>query len=151
LKTISRDELHHLGFARYGYQYLQAARLVQQEKNEEFPVWPAYYNLSLGIELTVKSYLIFEGGDRSLLKKCSHNLLFAFNEAEKRGLEKIFTMSEYRKSVIQMLTNLAAGDVLRYFESGWKNPPAWTPSFTLGIQLLNVVAKHVGSRESFKI
>ena len=85
-----------LGLARYAYEYMDAAIIVDDATVEKrLPVQasytPAYFLASHSIELSLKAFLLFKGNSLELLrKKYKHNISLLYDAAIKQGLDSYF-------------------------------------------------------------
>lgn len=145
-------KLHAAGFARYAYEYIEAARLIddtigqRDEHNFVSPI-PAYYLAMHGIELTLKAYLRYHGmTTRSLRnpREYGHDLQLCFRKAKELGLHDIYRMREGDEKAMGLLSALNVDQGLRYIRKGWKEFPSWAIVEPLAVRLHQAVAPLVG-------
>jgi hypothetical protein len=139
------------GLARYAYEYIDAARLVDSNhgKSPEFelvsPV-PAYFLASHGIELTLKAYL--RHNDISVRelssKRYGHDLRTCYRKAKELRLLERFAEDERDVRAMDMLVELNRGHGLRYIRTGYKQFPSWAIVEPLAVRLHQAVAPVVG-------
>jgi hypothetical protein len=68
-------------FRREAQSYVKAARVLGREYPEQM-LRPRYFLLCHALELALKSFLAAHGVDNKALKKISHNLNAAYNQAK---------------------------------------------------------------------
>ncbi len=139
-----------IGLARFAYEYIDAAMLVDNAKGEvgllsQASYTPAYFLALHGIELCFKSFLLHKGVDvESLGKDYGHNLQKCLIGANARGLNKIFEMNEDDTQAFNLLIELNKEHQLRYIQTGFKTYPLWSIVEPLAVRLHQAVAKEVG-------
>jgi hypothetical protein len=139
-----------VGLARFAYEYIEAAILVDRAKGEvgmlsRASYTPAYFLALHGIELCLKSFLLKNGVDvESLIKSYGHNLNKCFVESNARGLTSIFVMNEEDRRAFDLLIELNKEHQLRYIQTGFKIYPHWSIVEPLAVRLHQAVAKEVG-------
>ncbi len=151
-KTASDEELTTpIGLARYAFEYLNAAILVNDQANDKYPgnqisPTPAYFLAFHGIELTLKSFLRSKGLTLIQLgnKKLGHSLNACYLEAIKLGLEDIFKTNPKDATAIEMLEGLNEKQGLRYIRTGSKNFPLWSIVESFAVRLHQAVASDIG-------
>ena len=139
-----------VGLARYAYEYIDAARLVDERDTERHPgnqisPMPAYFLAAHGIELTLKAYLRHKGVTvRELSGKLGHDLHACYRKSKELGLLGIF--KEHAKDVdaMRMLVDLNRDQGLRYIKTGVKHFPLWSLVDPLAVRLHQAVAPVVG-------
>ena len=108
-----------VGLARFAYEYIDAAMLVDEAKGEvgllsQASYTPAYFLALHGIELCFKSFLLHKGVDvESLGKDYGHNLNKCLVASNARGLNKIFDMNEDDTRAFNLLIELNREHQLR--------------------------------------
>jgi hypothetical protein len=139
------------GLARYAFEYITAARLVDADDREEDPFnlvspVPAYFLISHGIELTFRSFLRFKGvGVRDLAQKVGHDLDRCNSMSKEYGLEQYFTEGAMDKSAIELLVGMnGQNHALRYISTGAKSAPLWSIVEPLAVRLHQAVAPLAG-------
>jgi hypothetical protein len=139
-----------IGLARYAYEYIDAARLVDTHHGKkpgfEFvsPV-PAYFLAAHGIELTLKAYLRHAGiGVRDLSRQYGHDLHACYRKAKELRLLDRFSEDERDARALEMLAELNRGHGLRYIRTGYKQFPSWAIVEPLAVRLHQAVAPIVG-------
>lgn len=139
-----------IGLARFAYEYIDAAMLVDQAKGEvgllsQASYTPAYFLALHGIELCFKSFLLHNGVDvESLGKDYGHNLNKCLVASNARGLNKIFEMNEDDTRAFSLLIELNREHQLRYIQTGLKTYPLWSIVEPFAVRLHQAVAKAVG-------
>lgn len=154
-KTKKMDDANAqaAGLARYAYEYIEAARLVDREigaqKGYEFvSPTPAYFLAMHGIELTLKAFLCHHGlSDHELRGKTyGHDLRACYRKSKELGLLDIFKSSTDDVRAMAMLVRLNHHQGLRYIQTGWKRFPSWAIVGPLAVRLHQAVAPRVGYR-----
>ena len=145
------DRTTAIGLARYAYDYLHAAMVV--ETNDPTPSHispvPAYFLALHGIELTLKAYLRHKGVSvRDLQKKFGHDLHACHRKAKELGLNDVFKEHPVDADAMRMLVGLNDQQALRYIKTGMKHFPLWSIVEPLAVRLHQAVAPLVGF-ESF--
>jgi len=141
-----------VGLARFAYEYIDAAILVDEAKGEvgmlsRASYTPAYFLALHGIELCLKSFLLHKGVDvESLTKHYRHDLNKCLIEANARELKNIFEMNEGDLLAFKLLVELNKEQQLRYTQTGFKTYPLWSIVEPLAVRLHQAVAKEVGYR-----
>lgn len=141
-----------IGLARFAYEYIDAAILVDEAKVEaglypQASYTPAYFLAVHGIELCLKSFLLHKGVDvETLSKNYGHNLSKCHAESNARGLERIFQMTDEDHQAFELLVDLNRDHQLRYIKTGFKTYPLWSVVEPLAVRLHQAVAKEVGFR-----
>lgn len=116
------DRTTAIGLARYAYEYLEAAILVDktigQKPGFEFvsPV-PAYFLALHSIELSLKAYLRHHGvtvHDLRSMKKYGHDIRACYRKAKELGLRDHFKMRAEDMRAMLMLIDMNADHALRY-------------------------------------
>ncbi|MGF6995527.1 hypothetical protein [Paraburkholderia sp. GAS32] len=138
------------GLARYAYEYIDAARLVDTHHGKrpgfEFvsPI-PAYFLAAHGIELTLKAYLRHTGiGARDLSRQYGHDLHACYRKAKELRLLDHFAEDERDRQALGMLVELSRGHELRYIRTGYKQFPSWAIVEALAVRLHQAIAPIVG-------
>lgn len=148
------DSTTAIGLARYAYEYIEAAILV--ENNDQKPTnispVPAYFLALHGIELTLKSYLRHKGLTAKELgsRKYGHDLHACNNKAKELGLHSVFKEQPGDADAMRMLIGLNEHQGLRYIKTGMKHFPLWSLVEPLAVCLHQAVAAEVGYK-SFSI
>ena len=141
-----------IGLARFAYEYIEAAMIVDAEKGEvgllsRASYTPAYFLALHGIELCLKSFLLHKEVDvESLGKKYRHDLKKCLRESNSRGLTKIFQFTADDERAFNLLIELNKENQLRYIQTGFKTYPLWSIVEPLAVRLHQAVAKEVGLR-----
>jgi hypothetical protein len=139
-----------VGLARFAYEYIDAAMLVDEAKGEvgmlsHASYTPAYFLVVHGIELCLKSFLLYKGVDvESLSKNYGHNLKKCLVESNARGLTVFFEMNENDHRAFNLLVELNKEHQLRYIQTGFKTFPLWSIVEPFAVRLHQAVAKEVG-------
>jgi hypothetical protein len=145
------DRTTSIGLARYAYEYIEAASVVDRDHAGKHPgsqisPIPAYFLAHHGIELTLKAYLRHMGVTVRELgsKKYGHDLHACYRKAKELGLLKIFKESQDDSNAMQMLVGLNDRHGLRYIRTGMKQFPLWSIVEPLAVRLHQAVAPVVG-------
>ncbi|NIF40110.1 hypothetical protein F3J14_04180 [Burkholderia sp. Tr-862] len=140
-----------IGLARYAYEYIEAAMLVDDDQAKRNPgaqisPVPAYFLAHHGIELTLKSYLRHSGITvRELRKKqYGHDLHACYRKAKELGLLSIFRETDRDIKAMELLVLLNIEHGLRYIQTGTKHFPLWSIVEPLAVRLHQAVAQAVG-------
>lgn len=139
-----------VGLARFAYEYIDAAILVDEAKGEvgllsQASYTPAYFLALHGIELCFKSYLLHNGVDvEALTKKYGHDLNKCLVDSNARGLTDIFEMTEDDQRAFELLIELNKDHQLRYIQTGFKTYPLWSIVEPLAVRLHQAIANEVG-------
>lgn len=140
-----------IGLARYAYEYIEAARLVDGDYADKHPgsqisPIPAYFLAHHGIELTLKSYLRHKGLTvREIAsQKYGHDLHACYRKAKELGLLAIFKEHPNDVDTMWMLVNLNHKHGLRYIKTGMKHFPLWSLVDPLAVRLHQAVAPAIG-------
>ena len=139
-----------VGLARFAYEYIDAAILVDEAKGEvgllsQASYTPAYFLALHGIELCFKSFLLHKGVDvESLGKDYGHNLNKCLVASNARGLNKLFEMNEDDTRAFNLLIELNREHQLRYIQTGFKTYPLWSIVEPFAVRLHQAIAKEVG-------
>ncbi|CAJ0695026.1 hypothetical protein LMG18102_02050 [Ralstonia mannitolilytica] len=151
--AVSPDEEERTtatGLARYAYEYIDAALLVDEHHGArpgfEFasPV-PAYFLAAHGIELTLKAYLRHQSiSVRDLMHRYGHDLHKCYRKAKELRLLDHFAEDERDTQAMAMLAELNRRHELRYIRTGYKQFPSWAIVAPLAVRLHQVVAPLVG-------
>ncbi len=145
------DRTTAIGLARYAYDYLHAAIVV--EANDPTPRHispvPAYFLALHGIELTLKAFLRHKGTSvKDLQKKFGHDVHACHRKAKELGLHEVFKELPADSDAMRMLVGLNDQQGLRYIKTGMKHFPLWSIVEPLAVRLHQAVAPVVGI-ESF--
>lgn len=145
------------GLARYAYEYIDAADLVERhdpgkEGGNVIPPIPAYFLAVHGIELTLKAYLLHRGVTLETLseRKYGHSLHRCYRKAKELGLLERFKEHQNDVDAMWMLEELNKDHSLRYIKTGMKHFPLWSLVKPLAVRLHQAVAPLVGY-ESFDV
>jgi hypothetical protein len=141
------DRTTSIGLARYAYDYIHAAMVV--EMNDSTPSHispvPAYFLALHGIELTLKACLRHKGiSVKDLQKKFGHDLHACHRKAKELGLHEIFKERPVDADAMRMLVGLNDAQGLRYIKTGMKHFPLWSIVEPLAVRLHQAVAANVG-------
>lgn len=151
------DRTTSIGLARYDYEYIGAALVVDQDHAGKHPgsqisPVPAYFLAHRGVELTLKAYLRHSGVTVRELgsKTYGHDLRACYRKAKELGLLKIFKETRDDLNAMQMLVGLNDRHGLRYIRTGMKQFPLWSIVEPLAVRLHQAVASAVGYRSFAK-
>lgn len=145
------DRTTAIGLARYAYDYLHAAMVVEANDSTPSHIYPvpAYFLALHGIELTLKAYLRHKGVSvRDLQKKFGHDLHACHRKAKELGLSDVFMEHPVDADAMRTLVGLNDQQGLRYIKTGMKHFPLWSIVEPLAVRLHQSVAPLVGF-ESF--
>jgi hypothetical protein len=142
-----------LGLLRYGFDYIDAARIVDNSK-QDHPAFaivspiPAYFLALHGVELTLKAFLRQRGvSARDLRSKTyGHDVLACLRKAKEFGLLGVYQVSKEDHDALAMLLDLNRHQGLRYIKTGTKRFPLWSIVEPFAIRLHQSVAKELGGR-----
>lgn len=147
------DRTTAVGLARYAYEYLEAAILVDEREagrnpGSQISPIPAYFLASHAIELTLKAYLRLNRltVDQLSDKKYGHNLRACYRKAKEFGLLEIFNEHPNDVAALDMLIGLNEKHGLRYIRTGAKQFPLWSIVEPFAVRLHQAVASKVGFR-----
>jgi hypothetical protein len=145
------DRTTSTGLARYAFEYIQAARLVDEdaagrEPNRVTSPIPAYFLAHHGIELCLKAYLRHKGlTPRQLASKTyGHDLHACYRKAKELSLFDYFKEHPNDVQALQLLAELNVGHGLRYIRTGAKVFPLWSIVDPLAVRLHQAVAPLTG-------
>lgn len=145
------DRTTSTGLARYAFEYIQAARLVDGDAAEREPhratsPIPAYFLAHHGIELTLKAYLRHQGlTPRALSSKTyGHDLHSCYRKAKELYLLDFFKEDPNDIQALNLLAGLNVGHGLRYIKTGAKVFPLWSIIEPLAVRLHQAVAPLTG-------
>lgn len=142
------DRTTPIGLARYAYEYIEAARLVDKELgiHDLISPIPAYFLALHGIELTLKAYLRHHGFTLNELssKKYGHNIHKCYRKSKELGLLSIFKENERDLSAIELLMSINKNMGLRYIQTGAKTFPLWAIVEPLAVRLHQAVSPILG-------
>lgn len=140
-----------VGLARYAYEYIDAANVVDRNDGERRPeafisVTPAYFLALHGIELALKAFLRHQGLTARELrgKKYGHHVHACYRKAKELGLLKLFQEHPDDVRAMDMLIELNHHQGLRYIKTGAKHFPLWSIVYPLAVRLHQAVAPAVG-------
>lgn len=150
------DRTTAIGLARYAYEYLEAAILVDKAIGERpgfemvSPV-PAYFLALHSIELSLKAYLRHHGVTARELrsKKYGHDIRACYRKAKELGLRDHFKMRADDMRAMLMLIDMNADHALRYIRTGYRRFPSWAIVEPFAVRLHQSVSPHVGYGKTF--
>ncbi|OAK58254.1 hypothetical protein A3K87_29055 [Variovorax paradoxus] len=150
-QSAEDDRTTSTGLARYAFEYIQAARLVDEDAEKRLtpratsPI-PAYFLAYHGIELSLKAYLRHRGlSPRALASKAyGHDLHSCYRKAKELGLLTVFKEHPDDKQALSLLADLNVNHGLRYIKTGAKVFPSWSIVDPLAVRLHQAVAPLVG-------
>lgn len=149
---IAEDErTTSTGLARYAFEYIQAARLVNEDAADREPnrvtsPVPAYFLAHHGIELSLKAYLRHQGLTPRMLasKTYGHDLHACYRKAKELYLLDFFEEHPNDIQALHLLAELNGGHGLRYIKTGAKVFPLWSIVDPLAVRLHQAVAPLTG-------
>lgn len=130
-KVLTESKATAIGYARYGDEYLFAAKAVDLTLGEKpgyeiVSPMPAYFLAAHAIELLLKSYLLQCGySDVILRNKFRHDLERLFSEAKQHGLCGALLSNSQSEELILLLAELNKYEAMRYMKRGEKEFPIW--------------------------
>lgn len=147
------DRTTAVGLARYAFEYIEAARVLDEDAAEKNPgnmisPVPAYFLAHHGIELTLKAYLRSKNMSlRQLASKTyGHDLHASYRKSKELGLLDIFSETSNDRDAMSMLVKLNERHGLRYIQTGMKSFPLWSIVDSFAVRLHQAVAPAVGYR-----
>lgn len=152
MTQIPIERTSAVGLARYAYEYIDAAVIVDEARVEgglpsQVSYTPAYFLVIHGIELCLKSYMLYKGEDiESLSKSYGHDLKKCLDKSYELGLEDIFEMNEGDQEAFDLLIDLNKEHQMRYIQTGFKTYPLWSIVEPFAVRLHQAVAREVGFR-----
>jgi hypothetical protein len=152
------DRTTAIGLARFAYEYIDAAMLVDQKHGarpgfERLSPTPAYFLALHGIELSFKAFLRHKGVTVRELgshKHLGHDLRRCYRKAKELGLREVFKMRADDMRAMLMLLDLNEMQGLRYIRTGFKRYPSWAIVEPFAVRLHQAVAAQIGYK-SFDI
>lgn len=152
------DRTTAIEFARFAYEYIDAAMLVDQNHGarsgfEIVSSTPAYFLALHGIELSFKAFLRHKGVTVRELrspKHFGHDLRRCYRKAKELGLREVFKMRADDMRALLLLLELNEMQGLRYIRTGLKRFPSWAIVEPFAVRLHQAVAKQIGY-QSFDI
>jgi hypothetical protein len=139
------------GLARYAFEYISAARLVEADASEKQPYnaispMPAYFLAAHGIELTFKAFLRLQGvGVRELVQKVGHDLHRCNAMSKDLGLAQHFEEVDRDTAALELLVALnGPSHAMRYISTGTKTFPLWSLVEPLAVRLHQAIAPLTG-------
>ncbi|WP_440534247.1 hypothetical protein [Variovorax sp. YR566] len=150
-QSADDDRTTSTGLARYAFEYIQAARLVDEDAAERSPhratsPIPAFFLAYHGIELSLKAYLRYRGlSPRALASKAyGHDLHACYRKAKELGLLEVFKEHPNDRHALHLLADLNVNHGLRYIKTGAKVFPSWSIVDPLAVRLHQAVAPLAG-------
>jgi hypothetical protein len=142
-----------LGLLRYAYEYIDAARIVDDAKvdDPEFmhlsPV-PAYFLAFHGIELSLKAFLRHKGMTARELrgKTYGHDVLACLRKAKEMGLGAVYKLTPEDDEALRLLFAMNHHQGLRYIKTGVKQYPYWSIVEPFAVKLHQSVARVLKGR-----
>ncbi|SKC56955.1 HEPN domain-containing protein [Pseudoxanthomonas indica] len=114
------------GMLRYAHEYLRAARIVEENRNDEL-VPPLYMLLGQSIELSLKAYLLARGASlRDLRFSYGHDLRKLLDAALQKRIDRLVPLQEFDLSTIRVLGDAYITHELRYIVTGFRTLPNWS-------------------------
>lgn len=152
------DRTTAIGLARFAYEYINAAMLVDQNHGarpgfERVSPTPAYFLAMHGIELSFKAFLRHKGvtvRDLGSHKHFGHDLRRCCRKAKELGLREVFKMRADDMRAMLLLLELNQMQGLRYIRTGLKRFPSWAIVESFAVRLHQAVAVQIGY-QSFDI
>lgn len=135
------DRLNSMMIWNNAKKFFEAAQILHKEKQDIF--FPTYFSLSQSIELSLKGFLRGIGESQDFLKRTlGHNLEKAFQEANKKGLQNLVTITKKDTGIITLLNVSYQSKDLQYTLSGFKRLPIIDDVFDVAKKLLNGTKTH---------
>lgn len=143
-----------LGMLRYGIEFYAAAvatdNAIGETPGHEI-IAPTSVNYLIGhaIELGLKSFLLERGSSLEEIKRISHRLGIAYEQARVLGLDDHFLPSAGELEALQVLDALYSDKHFEYIETGFKQYPVFGPIQEFAKGLLLAVAHAIPSGTGF--
>lgn len=146
------DRTTAIGLARFAYEYINAAMLVDQKHGAQLgfervsPI-PAYFLALHGIELSFKAFLRHNGvtvRELSSSRHFGHDLRRCYRKAKELGLREVFKMRADDMRAMILLLDLNEMQGLRYIRTGFKRFPSWAIVEPFAVRLHQAVAGQIG-------
>lgn len=134
------DRLSSMMIWKTAEKYFEAAQILHKEKQDIF--LPTYFLLGQSIELTLKGFLRGIGASEKDLKNLSHDLDKTLQEAEKKGLQNLVSLSDNERGNIALLNVSYESKDLQYTLSGFKSFPNIDIIFDVAKRLLYETKNH---------
>ena len=152
------DRTTALGLARYAFEYVEAARLVDEHIGHQpgyeivAPI-PALYLAGHGIELSLKAYLRHHGLSVEQLasRAYGHNLHKCYRKSKELGLHDIYKPSGAEEGALELLNGLYMIKELEYIKTGMKHFPSFALIERMAVSLCNAVGPHVKFPKAFAV
>lgn len=138
-----------IGLMRYAFEYIDAARTVDEVKGEQTLLsrasyTPAYFLALHGIELTLKSFLLFHDVPLKKLRgDFGHDLKKCLRKSKELGLSNLMNFTVNDESAMELLLGMNENQGLRYIQTGFKTVPLWSIVEPLAVRLHQAVAREI--------
>lgn len=134
------DRLNSMILWRRASQYFEAAQILHKEKPDIFIL--TYFLLGQSIELSLKGFLRGAEASEKNLKNLCHDLNKALQEAEKKGLQNLVSLSDDDRGNIALLNVSYQSKDLQYTISGYKRYPNLDKIFDIAKRSLDGTKNH---------
>lgn len=119
---MDKSRTDSLGMWRYGKEFFETACAVKDRALER-PFVPYYFLMGHSIELLLKSFLMMKGCSETGIKKFSHNLDKLYDEALKRDLSELLSLTLTDKAVLELMNKEYVTHRFRYIRTGMMFTP----------------------------
>ena len=109
-------------FAQQAQQFLDAASREQASAKVQISL-PAYFLAGRAIELALKSYMLLKGEDERSLRRVSHDLAEALDEAVRLGLPSVMAVAPESDEAVRWINDYYSIKDLEYPTTGYKSYP----------------------------
>ena len=116
------SRLSPIVFAQQAQQFLNAAEREQAGAKMQMSL-PAYFLAGRAIELALKSYMLLKGENEQSLRRVSHDLAKALDEATRLGLSSVLPIEPESDEAVRWINNYYSIKDLEYPTTGYKSYP----------------------------
>ena len=109
-------------FAQHATKFLRAAKREAHAEPQDVSM-PAYFLVARAIELSLKTYLLTLGRDRKALRRISHDLGRALDEALAAGLRGVTSFSPAEEQYVRWINEYCWRKELEYPTTGFYSFP----------------------------
>jgi HEPN domain len=123
IQNISMDRFTSMGIWKDAGEFLEAARIVREQKPMTFTFKPLYFLACQSIELSLKAYLRGCGHSDGDLRKIGHDLVKCANAAIKADVEQHILLSDEDVNAITLANPHYHSRDFQYSHTGFKTWP----------------------------